>query len=135
MNYAPLYDILPKTLHPTLAETAECLYEALADALALGESLAAREQAAAMIAREQVAAIARRMGGANVYFPKDLPNLLLSARDQALWSRFTGNNLRPLAREFGISDQRAWQIVKEQRRLERERRQMSLPLPPVKEDE
>ena len=125
-EYKPLHAILPPKLKPILLELAEVFYETLADSPLVVEA-GGRELAAANLAREIMAAVAQRMGGSAIYLTKDIAALVVAPRDHAMWQRFTGHNLRQLAREYGISDVRAWQIINEQRRLERERRQMSLP--------
>jgi len=73
--------------------------------------------------------IARRMaghwGGQLVYFPLGTA-IELSERDCAIWQKFTGANHSELAREFKVSLQWIYKIVKAMRLEEQERRQGGL---------
>lgn len=69
--------------------------------------------------------IMRLYGGQNIYIPKGL-QLLVNLRDQAIFRAFNGRNHHELAREFGISLQWVYSIVKRFRELERMNRQSEL---------
>lgn len=72
------------------------------------------------------AKIAERMagvwGGQNIYFPMGL-SMRISQRDQEIHAKFTGANHAALAREYGVSIQWIYKIVKTMHRDQKAARQ------------
>ncbi len=69
--------------------------------------------------------LAEDWGGINIYIPKG-KNRRLRQRNAQLWAEFTGDNISELARKFGLSEQRAYAIIAEER-ARRRLRQGTLP--------
>jgi len=64
---------------------------------------------------EAVAAfIADHWGGQIIYIPMDISGKVMS-RDAQIYSRFTGNNYAELAREYKLSLQYIYEIIKKER--------------------
>lgn len=66
--------------------------------------------------------MAAHWGGQNVYFPMGL-SYKLSKRDREIWAAFSGHNHSDLARQYGVSLQWIYKIVKAARADELARRQ------------
>ncbi|PLX97303.1 MAG: transcriptional regulator [Desulfuromonas sp.] len=69
--------------------------------------------------------IRKRWAGLAVYIPKG-KEWELTDRDREIWRRFVGHNKRALCREYGISEQRLYQVVARVREEEFKRKQMRL---------
>lgn len=71
------------------------------------------------VAEQVAAAIIHRLsehwGGSVFSFPKDMA-YRVSKRNLIIWRKFTGNNHRQLALEFGISENAVYQIIKDIRK-------------------
>jgi len=76
--------------------------------------------------------VRKEWAGQNLYIPKGRA-YELALRDEELYRRFTGANLYPLCKEFGITLQRGYQILAVMREREFKRRQA--PLPGLEEEE
>lgn len=61
--------------------------------------------------------LAKQWAGQIVYFPKEIEQKL-SARDLELYSRFNGLNHAELAREYAVSLQHVYRIIKEVQRTQ-----------------
>jgi Mor family transcriptional regulator len=65
--------------------------------------------------------LAEHFGGSMLSFPKDRA-FRIHLRDVEIYSKFTGNNIRALAKEYDLVDRAIYNIVKKmQRRYIRER--------------
>ena len=69
--------------------------------------------------------IRREWSGQNLYIPKGQA-YDLSQRDLEMWNRFNGNNRHQLMQEYGITEQRFYQIMKAVRARESKRTQPDL---------
>lgn len=112
-----------------MSDQAEKYPELLADLVEqLAEQLQRRgiDQAAAVdVARAAAEFMREHWGGHNIYIPK-AKQFILSQRDMEIWRRYNGRNVFTLCREFGISEQRLYQIVHAAREMEVQRRQGKL---------
>lgn len=54
--------------------------------------------------------LARAMGGSMLYLPK-LESLMRMVRDKRIRDEFTGYNIKPLAKKYGITERRVRSIV------------------------
>jgi len=66
------------------------------------------------VAQEAAAHIADNWGGQSVYIPMDLV-ARMSSRNAEIFKAFTGDNISELVREFGLSRQAIYRIVKAER--------------------
>lgn len=62
-------------------------------------------------------------GGTSVYIPKDKVRRLRK-RNARIYAEFTGFNVAELARKYGISEQRVYILIKEERRRRRTGQQL-----------
>ncbi|MBG4648123.1 hypothetical protein I5F68_30295 [Pseudomonas aeruginosa] len=69
--------------------------------------------------------MAAHWGGQNIYFPMGL-SIKLSRRDRQIYDKFNGHNQSDLAREFGVSLQWVYKIIKAVRKEEIARRQVDM---------
>lgn len=65
-------------------------------------------------------AIAQYFGGSSFYLPTGL-HLKNALRNIEIYHRFTGNNVRELTKEFNLSESHIYAILREQRKLQKER--------------
>jgi len=70
--------------------------------------------------------LAEDWGGLNVYIPKRLERRL-ALRNARIYRAWTGDNVMELAREYGMSEQHIYAIIREERE-KRAMKQMRLPL-------
>lgn len=75
------------------------------------------ESTARQIAEDIATDMASHWGGQLIYFPKG-KFALLSKRDREIFSKFTGHNHKDLSREFDVSEQHIYRIVKSMTRRE-----------------
>ena len=89
------------------------LLQDLADQItqALIELLGLDTEKAEQLGREIAERMAAHWGGQNVYFPMGL-TMKLSRRDQQIYDAFKGDNQPDLARQFGVSLQWVYRILK-----------------------
>jgi len=80
---------------------------------------------ASKLTRQLVTAQAHYYGGRHWYLPKNL-SLDKALRDCEIWQRFNGQNHRQLAKEYKLTDQAIYNIIKTQRQIELSRRQGGL---------
>lgn len=121
---AVLYAALPEGLHSTLVEMAEEMYLQLVDDADAGTVLGLAQMANVVIG--QIDRIAQRCGGAGFYLPRGIASrqqVKLAARDQQIYAEFKGRNLSQLARKYGLTEMRIYQIVERVRQAEQDRRQ------------
>ncbi len=87
--------------------------------------LGAGDEAAKLAGLHQALAIAEHFGGMQFYLPKakHLHNL---ARDIKIWHEFNGKNVQALARKYGLTDVRLYEIIREQRQLHQAKYQPQL---------
>ncbi|MCU1717439.1 Mor transcription activator family protein [Pseudomonas sp. 5P_3.1_Bac2] len=102
-----------------LLDLTQHVAHALAELTALDASHA--EQVASAVAERMAA----HWGGQNIYFPMGL-SIRLSRRDRQVYDKFNGHNQSELAREFGVSLQWVYKIIKAVRKEEIARRQVDL---------
>lgn len=100
-----------------LADLREALVELLTEA-------GAPPQVAADLAGAAAERIRCRWGGMAVYIPKGRD--AQERRDYEIYRRFTGYNRQELCREYGLSEQRLYQIVARVRSEEIAKRQLKL---------
>lgn len=84
------------------------LAERIATSLAKGH---VDEPRARQIAEDIATDMASHWGGQLIYFPKG-KFALLSKRDREIFSKFTGHNHKDLSREYQVSEQHIYRIVK-----------------------
>lgn len=89
---------------------------------ALGELIAVDQERAEHIGKAVAERMAAHWGGQNIYFPMGL-TMKLSRRDRQIYDKFNGHNQNELAREFGVSVQWIYKIIKAVRKEEVARRQ------------
>jgi Mor family transcriptional regulator len=77
------------------------------------------------ISNEVVNQMSDHWGGSLVYFPQGMSRKI-SARDLAIWEKFNGTNHPELAREYHISLQWVYRIVKTMRKQQINSRQGGL---------
>ena len=65
-------------------------------------------------AEELALALAKHMGGRQVYLPK-ATELEAHFRSEQIFAEFTGDNITALSRKYGLSEPRIYQILSEQR--------------------
>ncbi len=65
-----------------------------------------------------VLAVAEFLGGRMVYLPRG-HRLKVAIRDEEIFRRFAGNNVKELAEEFGLTDIHIYSILRRQRALNR----------------
>lgn len=83
------------------------------------------EENAIKLAKRLVARQAHHMGGRQFYLPRD-ERLRKAMRDVEIWQRWNGRNVGELQRQFDLTAQQVYAIIREQRQLERDRRQAKL---------
>lgn len=66
-------------------------------------------------------------GGRNYYLPKG-ERIKNALRDKRIYDQFKGNNHRELARQFRLSEQKIYEVIREQLQLHRSRVQHTLNL-------
>ncbi|MRJ41174.1 MULTISPECIES: Mor transcription activator family protein [Idiomarina] len=88
-------------------------------------AVALDEDKALSLAKRLVARQAHHMGGRQFYLPRD-ERLRKAIRDVEIWQRYNGRNVAELQREFDLTAQQVYAILREQRQLERDRRQAKL---------
>lgn len=71
--------------------------------------------------------IAAAVGGAVVYLPA-IDSIARHERDEAIWRDFTGNNVRDIARKYGITTTHAYRIIKHMRAADLASRKATLDL-------
>ncbi|WP_432719889.1 DNA-binding protein [Jeongeupia wiesaeckerbachi] len=98
---------------------------ALHTAAALVELAGVEGARAEQLGREVADRMAGHWGGQNIYFPMGL-SYKLSQRDRSIYDKFNGTNQSDLAREFGVSLQWVYKIIKAVRAEEMARRQGGL---------
>ena len=64
-------------------------------------------------------------GGRNYYLPKG-ERIKNALRDKRIYDQFKGNNHRELARQFRLSEQKIYEVIREQMQLHRSRVQHNL---------
>lgn len=94
-------------------------------AVALRESAGLDRDKADQVGREIADRMAAHWGGQNIYFPMGL-SIKLSRRDRQIYDKFNGHNQSDLAREFGVSLQWVYKIIKAVRKEEIARRQVDM---------
>lgn len=72
------------------------------------------DEVANKIARDITDLTRKNWGGSNIYFPKNDFGQL-SARDQVIYNKFRGDNILELVREFNVSEQYIYRIIKYKR--------------------
>ena len=82
-------------------------------------------EAARRRAFRAVRALAGYMGGRVLYLPKG-DSLDRFLRDREIWERFDGTNIDELARRFERTTKQIYQIIAEQRAIQRKRSQPDL---------
>ncbi|MDZ7887723.1 MAG: Mor transcription activator family protein [Pseudomonas sp.] len=92
---------------------------------ALGELISLDTEQAEHVAKEVADRMAAHWGGQNIYFPMGL-SIKLSKRDRQIFDKFNGHNQSDLAREFGVSLQWVYKIIKAVRKEEIARRQVDM---------
>lgn len=80
----------------------------------LTDKLNVPEIKAKAVAQEATALIADNWGGQSVYIPMDI-KARASSRNKKIIEAFTGDNVSDLVREFNLSKQTIYRIVKEER--------------------
>lgn len=80
-------------------------------ARALVDTMGMEKDKADQAGREIAERMAGHWGGQNIYFPMGL-TMRLSQRDQEIYDAFTGDNHSDLARQFGVSVQWVYRILK-----------------------
>lgn len=118
-----LWQQLPDGLHSTLVEMAEQMYLHLAEDAQAVEQLGYTRLADIVIG--QIDRVALKCGGAGFYLPKGLAHRL-SERDRQILAKFNGRNAHTLAREYGVTEMRIYQIVTAARQADFDRRQGKL---------
>ncbi|WP_417656170.1 Mor transcription activator family protein [Pseudidiomarina aestuarii] len=83
------------------------------------------EEKALTLAKRLVARQAHHMGGRQFYLPRD-ERLRKAIRDVEIWHLYNGRNISELRQKFNLTAQQVYAILREQRQLERERRQTKL---------
>ncbi|OOS08074.1 Mor transcription activator family protein [Moraxella cuniculi DSM 21768] len=83
-----------------------------------------KEQAAA-IAEESTDTVLDEFGGENLYIPKNISGKA-ARRNRTIYEEFTGDNHDELAKKYGVTLQRIYTIIKEQRQFELSSRQFCL---------
>jgi Mor family transcriptional regulator len=103
--------------------------ELLADLAARAETLLRAEgmpeEQAKAVAFKLSEAVRQHWGGQLIYVPIGT-DFEITQRDLAMWQRFDGRNHEDLAREFEMSLQHVYRVVKKMGRLARERDQGDL---------
>lgn len=74
------------------------------------------EQTAFRLARTGMLALAKYHGGQGWYLPRG-DKLTTAMRDAEIYRRARRGNIPDLAKEFGLTDQQVWRIVRQQRAL------------------
>ena len=70
-------------------------------------------------------AVGEHIGGMQVYLPRG-DQLRRQLRNIEIYDKFSGNNIKQLAREYHVSDKTIYEIIAKMRALESQRRQPSL---------
>lgn len=79
--------------------------------------------AAAEFGRRVADMLAEDWGGTSVYIPKDELRRLRK-RNSRIYNEFNGGNVADIARKYGISEQRVYVILKEERQRRRTSQQL-----------
>ena len=85
----------------------------------------ADERRGSLFGRRVADMLADEWGGQSIYVPKDVARRCLK-RNVRLFDEFTGSNVAELARKYGLSEQRVYAVIK-QERARRRARQLILP--------
>lgn len=105
---------------------AELIVDLEAQVAACLVSVSAVDKQAARITAKQVSQyLAKHWGGQLIYFPKNHYGQL-SERDKAIWQKFNGKNHAELAREYDLTMQQIYKIVKAAAAAERAKNQQDL---------
>lgn len=83
------------------------------------------KQDARMAARQVAAHLTKHWGGQILYFPKNHLGRL-SGRDAEIWRKFNGRNHAELAREYNLTVQQIYKIVREAQALHRKKTQADM---------
>lgn len=103
-------------------EFSQALYDIIYHAL-IRQGMAG-EQALA-VAEESTDTVLDEFGGENLYIPKNISGKA-ARRNRQIYDEFTGDNHDELAKKYGVTLQRIYAIIKEQRHFEFNTRQFSL---------
>ena len=103
-------------------EFSQALYDIIYHAL-IRQGMAG-EQAFA-VAEESTDTVLDEFGGENLYIPKNISGKA-HRRNRQIYDEFTGDNHDELAKKYGVTLQRIYAIIKEQRQFELNARQFSL---------
>lgn len=82
-------------------------------------------ETALLVAEESTDTVLDEFGGENLYIPKDISGKA-HRRNRQIYDEFTGDNHATLAKKYGVTLQRIYAIVKEQRQVEFNSRQFLL---------
>ena len=85
----------------------------------------AKQPQAEDLAGKAAESIRKKWGGLAVYIPKGR-DWELTQRDYEIYRKFNGRNMHQICQEFGITEQRVYQIVARIRAEETEKRQLKL---------
>lgn len=110
---------------PAAAEYPEFLADLSAQFTELLVSRGIARSLAADLGREAADLVRARWGGIEVYVPKGR-SFMLSQRDREIWEKWNGRNVVELCREYGLSEQRIYQILDAMREQEAAKRQHKL---------
>lgn len=106
--------------------TAELIADMEAQMTACLVSVANIDRQSAQVAAKQVSAhLSKHWGGQLLYFPKNHYGRL-SERDAEIWRKFDGKNHAALAKEYGLTMQQIYKIVREAAEYHRAKNQMDM---------
>lgn len=103
-------------------EFSQALYDIIYHAL-LGQGVDKTQ--ATTIAEESTDTVLDEFGGENLYIPKNISGKA-ARRNRQIYDEFTGDNHEVLAKKYGVTLQRIYAIIKEQRQFEFNTRQFYL---------
>lgn len=103
-------------------EFSQALYDIIYHAL-IRQDVAS--EVALTVAEESTDTVLDEFGGENLYIPKDISSKA-ARRNRQIYDEFTGDNHSALAKKYGVTPQRIYTIVKEQRQMEFRGRQFLL---------
>lgn len=95
-------------------EFSQALYDIIYHAL-IRQGMSGKQ--ALMVAEESTDTILDEFGGENLYIPKNISGKA-ARRNRQIYDEFTGDNHDELAKKYGVTLQRIYAIIKEQRQLE-----------------
>ena len=102
---------LPEDYHPIYAEMLVNIYDSL-----IGSGI--NKDKAHSTALKAVERVRISWSGVLMYIPKNKGHET-SGRDRAIFEKFTGNNVRELAKEYSLAQQTIYKILKKQRQSSR----------------